>query len=169
MFRNVTLRLISIYYLCQTFLSIDNKSTANAIAWPECGEFVFPKDDINLSAKEKQFRRKLPTLFDSYDGGNTTGIENTLKSLEKFNVPFATERKNLAKQTLSPTQDIVSGKKVEFEWQIKIDIEPSKSSKHFARSSKKKSSKRFIDSVFLLLHHRHTESRMMDILPKLIK
>lgn len=108
MFRNVTLRLILLYYWCLTFLSIDNKSIVNAIAWPECGEFVFPKDDINLSAEEKQFRRKLPTLFDSYDGGNTTGIENTLKSLETFNVPFATERKKLAKQTLSPILDIVS-------------------------------------------------------------
>lgn len=112
MFRNVTLRLILIYYLCLTILSIDdNKWTANAIAWPECGEFVFPKDDINLSAEEEQFRRKLPTLFDSYDGGNTTGIENTLKSLEKFDVPFATERKRLAKQTLSPILEIVSDEK----------------------------------------------------------
>lgn len=111
MFRNVSLRLILINYVCLTILSIDDdKSTANAIAWPECGEFVFPKDDINLSAEEKQFRRKLPTLFDSYDGGNTTGIESALKSLEKFNVPFATERKKLAKQTLSPILEIVSEK-----------------------------------------------------------
>lgn len=101
MFRNVTLRLVVIY-LYLTLLSID------AIAWPECGEFVLPKDDIYLSAEEKQFRRKLPILFDSYDGDNATGIENALKSLGKFDVPYASERKTLAKQTLSPTQDIVS-------------------------------------------------------------
>lgn len=132
MFRNVTIRLILIYCLCLTFLSIDNKSSVNAIAWPECGEFVFPKDDINLSAEEKQFRRKLPTLFDSYDCGNTTDIESTLKSLEKFNVPFVAERKKqLAKQTLSPILDIVSvskekkQEKVLFFLKGKIDIKPS--------------------------------------------
>lgn len=107
MYRNVAHRLVFIY-LYVTFATIAN-DRVNAIAWPECGEFVLPKDDdIDLSAEEKQFRRKLPTLFDSFDGGNATGIENTLKSLKKFHVPHASERKYLAKQTLSPTLDIVS-------------------------------------------------------------
>lgn len=103
MFRKVTLRLV-FTYLYVTLIPVDN--TVDAISWPECGEFVLPKDDdINLSAEEQQFRRKLPTLFDSYDSGNATGIENTLKSLKKFDMP--SERKHLAKQTLSPTLDIV--------------------------------------------------------------
>lgn len=152
MFRNVTLRLVLIYFHV-TFLSIDN-TAVNAIAWPECGEFVFPKDDINLTAEEKQFRRKLPNLFDSYDSGNTTGIESTLKSLEKFNVPFASERKKLAKQTLSSTLDIVS--KVFFLIGNRFQ-------------SSRQSSKNFVDSVFFWFFYRLIELRMMDILPKFTK
>lgn len=150
MVRNVTLRLILIYHLCLTILTIDNRSAVDAIAWPECGEFVFPKDDINLSAEEKQFRRKLPTLFDSYDSGNATGIENTLKSLEKFDVPFVTERKKLAKQTLSPMLDIVSSKCIFFKRKIDIKsfIHPSIHQHQNHQSSLQVPEKRNLQSDF---------------------
>lgn len=108
MFRTVTIRLVFINFYLK-FLSIDNK--VDALTWPKCGEFVFPADDINLSAEERQFRRKLPALFEPFDKSNSTDIENTLRTLKKFNVSFASERKNLAKQTLSPTIDIVSNVK----------------------------------------------------------
>lgn len=80
----------------------------NALGWPECGEFVFPNDDTNLSAEEKQFRRKLPNLFDSFESGNFSGIENTLKSLEAFRTPLTSDKANLERQTLSPVLEIVS-------------------------------------------------------------
>lgn len=108
MFRSVTVRLVFIQFYLE-ILCFDSK--VNAITWPECGEFAHPSDDINLSTEEEQFRRKLPILFDSFDGNSTTSIENTVKTVETFDVPFASsERKTLAKQTLSPTLDVVSMK-----------------------------------------------------------
>lgn len=101
MYLNFTFLLI-VHLAC---LAVDR---LNAVAWPQCGEFVFPKDDTVLSADEKQFRRKLPSLFESYDCGNATGIERTLKSLEKFKVPLTTEQRNLENQKLAPALDIVS-------------------------------------------------------------
>lgn len=100
-------------YSNQTFLSVVyliclSIGKLNAVAWPQCGEFVFPRDDINLTAGEKQFRRKLPCLFESYDRGNATGVEKTLQSLEKFKVPLTSDRKNVEKQMLSPSLEIVS-------------------------------------------------------------
>lgn len=88
-----------------SFLSID---LVIAIKWPKCGEFVIRKDDYNLSAEEKQFKQNLPLLFESFDCGNVTNVENTLKSLEKFKVSFTSDKKCLEKQTLSPSQEIVS-------------------------------------------------------------
>lgn len=91
-------------------LSID---IANGVAWPQCGEFVFPKDDTDnkLSIEEKQFKRKLPTLFESYDCGNALDVEKTLKSLEKFKnlTSPSSEKKCSETQTLSPSLEIVSG------------------------------------------------------------
>lgn len=97
------IKFLSIIYL--TCISVNR---LNALKWPQCGEFIFPRDDINLSTDEKQFRQKLPYLFDSYDHGNVTGIENTLKSLEKFKVPLTSEQKYAEKHMLSPSLEIVS-------------------------------------------------------------
>lgn len=90
-------------------LSID---IANGVAWPQCGEFIFPKEDTdnNLSIEEKQFKRKLPTLFESYDCGIAVDVEKTLKSLEKFKnlTSPSSEKKCSETQTLSPSLEIVS-------------------------------------------------------------
>lgn len=95
-------------FLSIVYLSCLFKGRLNVVAWPQCGEFVFPTDDTNLSADEKQFKRKLPTLFESYDCGNASGIDQTLKSLEKFKAPPTLEEINLEEQTLAPSLEIVS-------------------------------------------------------------
>lgn len=83
--------------------------TVNAVGWPQCGEFIFPMDDTNLSAEEKQFKQNLPSLFELYDCGNATDVERALKSLEKFKTSLTpTDKKCFEKQTLSPSQEIVS-------------------------------------------------------------
>lgn len=89
------------------YISVLSIDIVNGVTWPQCGEFVFPKDDTNLSIEEKQFRRKLPTLFESYDCGNAFDVEQTLKSLEKFK-NLTSEKKCLETQTLSPSLEIVS-------------------------------------------------------------
>lgn len=101
-------------------LSID---IVNAVEWPQCGEFVFPMDDTNLSAEEKQFRRKLPSLFDSYDCGNATEIERTLKSLEKYKTSLATDKNCFERQTLSPSLEIVSTLEfiIQYSYRFKYD------------------------------------------------
>lgn len=98
---------LKVFIFLITYISISSIDTVNAVKWPQCGEFVFPKDDTNLSIEEKQFRRKLPTLFESYDCGNTFDVEKTLKSLEKFK-NLTSEEKCLETQTLSPSLEIVS-------------------------------------------------------------
>lgn len=79
---------------------------ANGVAWPQCGEFVFPKDDYNLSIEEKQFKRKLPTLFESYDYGSALDI--SLENLQNPTSP-SSEKKCSETQTLSPSLELVSG------------------------------------------------------------
>lgn len=99
---------LKILLLLIAFLANLTIDTAATLAWPQCGEFVFPKDDIYLSAEEQQFKRKLPTLFDSFDRGNASGFEKTLKSLDTFKGPLTTEIRSVEKQTLSPALEIVS-------------------------------------------------------------
>lgn len=95
------------------YISTLSIGIANGVVWPQCAEFVFPKDDTdnNLSIEEKQFKRKLPTLFESYDCGDALDVEKTLKSLEKFkNLTSPSSVKKCAEtQTLSPSLEIVSG------------------------------------------------------------
>lgn len=88
-----------------SFISID---IINAVTWPQCAEFVFQKYDTNLSREEKQFKQKLPSLFESYDCGNVSDVEKTLKSLEKYKISFTQHEKCMEKQILSPSQEIVS-------------------------------------------------------------
>lgn len=99
----LTVSVCLIAYLLTSSIDI-----VSAVEWPQCGEFVFPMDETNLSAEEKQFRRKLPTLFESYDCGNETEIERTLKSLDKYKISLTSDKNCLEKQTLSPSQEIVS-------------------------------------------------------------
>lgn len=94
--------VLCVYLSC---LSID---TANALEWPKCGEFVFPEENTNLSAEEKQFRRKLPSLFKSFDSGNYSDIEITLRSLEQFQSLQTSDIEYLERQKLSPSLEIVS-------------------------------------------------------------
>lgn len=91
--------------VCLLNFSIDN---LNALGWPECGEFVFPKDEINLSTEEKQFKQKLPPLFESYDCGNASSFQTALKSLGKFKLPFTSDKKSPERQTISASLEIVS-------------------------------------------------------------
>lgn len=121
------------------YISID---IVNGVAWPQCGEFVFPKDDTNLSIEEKQFRRKLPTLFDSYDCGNAFDVEKTLKSLEKFK-NLTSEKKCLETQTLSPSLEIVSLLIILYIFVVCSD---------------------FLLSIGLLILHRRSVFKAMDIL-----
>lgn len=55
-----------------------------ATAWPQCAEFRFRNNDINLNTEEKRFKQRIPTLFESYENGNYSGVERTLKSLESL-------------------------------------------------------------------------------------
>lgn len=104
------------------YLSAVSIDTVNAVAWPQCGEFVFPMDDTNLTAEEKQFRRKLPSLFESYDCGNASDVEKTLKSLEKYRASLTpTDKKCFEKQTLSPSQEIVSMVKIYYSYRSKYE------------------------------------------------
>lgn len=55
-------------------------------AWPQCAEFRFRNNDSNLNTDEKRFKQRIPTLFESYDSGNYSGVERTLKLLESLRV-----------------------------------------------------------------------------------
>lgn len=114
----------------------------SAVKWPQCGEFVFPMDDTNLSAEEKQFRRKLPSLFESYDCGNASELERTLKSLEKYKTSLTSDKNCFAKQTLAPSHEIVSM----FESIIHIGLK-----------------------MTLWIFHRPSAFKAMDILHQLIR
>lgn len=85
--------------------SIDKK--VNALMWPQCGEFIFPKEDTNLTIEEKQFKQNLPTLFESYDCGDVSDVDKTIKSLGKFR-NLTSHRECLEQQIISPSLEIVS-------------------------------------------------------------
>lgn len=57
-----------------------------ASAWPQCAEFRFRNNESNLNTEEKRFKQWIPKLFESYDCGNFSGVERTLKSLESLRV-----------------------------------------------------------------------------------
>lgn len=57
-----------------------------ANAWPQCAEFRFRNNDSDLNTEEKRFKQRIPKLFESYDCGNYSGVERTLKSLESLRV-----------------------------------------------------------------------------------
>lgn len=57
-----------------------------ANAWPKCAEFRSRNDDSDLNTEEERFKQRIPKLFESYDCGNYSGVERTLKSLEPLRV-----------------------------------------------------------------------------------
>lgn len=64
-------------------ISIVLKNGFCATEWPKCAEFRFKYDTTIMRSDELQFKQNLPTLFDSYDDGNLTSVENTLKTLQQ--------------------------------------------------------------------------------------
>lgn len=67
-----------------------------AIDLPQCAEFRQRHSAIKECCEDVPFRRSLPMLFETYDSGNMTKIDNTLISLNiqaqqsaKFIYPFS--------------------------------------------------------------------------------
>lgn len=59
-------------------------------AWPQCAEFRFGNTDNDLNTDEMQLKGRIPKLFESYDCGNYSGVERTLKSLQSLRLPSKT-------------------------------------------------------------------------------
>lgn len=52
-----------------------------AIDLPECAEFREQQSALKECCEDMPFRQSLPMLFETYDSGNMTKIDNTLRSL----------------------------------------------------------------------------------------
>lgn len=91
------------------FVSLSTKKWFVVIGWPQCAEFRFQSTDTDksLNSMEKEFKQRIPKLFDSYDVGNYSGVERTLHSLQPLKQPTI----QTFQRQESATSQIVSIKK----------------------------------------------------------
>lgn len=85
------LRLVSATIIFQVF----RLTELFAFDLPQCAEFRQRHDELKECCEDVPFKQSLPMLFETYDSGNMTKIDNTLQELNrqqksaKFFYPFS--------------------------------------------------------------------------------